>query len=62
LSGTFDRTRDSRALTITTANLYKDCSYLLDNGVATSTTRTTTNFINTGAGGFTVSTPYGEKL
>ncbi len=62
-SGTFDRTRDTRALTITNTNLYLGCSILLDNGVASSTTRTNpVAFVQCGAGDITVSTPEGERL
>ncbi len=62
-SGIFDRTRDTRALTITNANLYAGCSILLDNGVASSTTRTNpVAFVQCGAGDITASTPEGERL
>lgn len=39
-SGTFDRTRDGRTVTITNTNLYAGAKFLLDNGVSGSTVRT----------------------
>ncbi len=62
LTGTFDRTRDGRALTITTTNLYDNAAFLLDNGVSASTTRSTVNLIQCGMQDISVSTPSGEKL
>jgi hypothetical protein len=61
--GTFDRTKDTRALTITTVNVERESTILLDNGVSGSTTRTNAIVLDgTGSGGFRSSTPAGERL
>ncbi len=63
LNGTFDRTKDGRALTLTTTNLYRGANFLLDNGVGTSTTRSTVNLVQCAIqelGALTL--PAGEKL
>lgn len=59
--GTFDRTGDVRALTITTSNAYGGASFLYDNGKAGSTIRTTSNLVNCGMQNITSSTPIGER-
>lgn len=60
--GTFDRTRDTRAITITNTNLYAGCAVLLDNGKASSTTRTNKNLKQCGMGDVTITTPIGEAF
>lgn len=60
--GVFDRTGDTRAITISTINAYGGASFLLDNGKASSTTRTTINLVNCGQANLTISTPIGEKF
>jgi hypothetical protein len=60
--GTFDRTRDTRAITVSTMNLYAGSSTLVNNGKASSTTRTTINLVQCGAQDIEVSTPLGERF
>lgn len=62
-SGTFDREKDTRALTITNTNLYAGCSFLLNNGVASSTTRTNAvAFVACGIQDINATMPPGERL
>lgn len=60
--GFFLRTGDTRSITITTLNAYGGATFLLDNGLAASTTRTTTNLVACGMASLTVSTPIGERF
>lgn len=60
LTGTFDRSRDGRALTITTTNLYKGAILDLNNGVASSTTRTNKNLVRCSQEDVTIRMPAGE--
>jgi hypothetical protein len=61
--GTFDREKDPRALTITNTNLYNGCAILLNNGVASSTTRTNpVAFVGCGIQDIRATTPSGERL
>lgn len=63
LSGTFDRTRDGRTVTITNANLYRGAALLLDNGVSGSTVRTNAPaLIQCGMGAITFSSPAGDLI
>jgi hypothetical protein len=62
VSGKFDRSMSSKALTLTTTNLYAGSEFYLDNGKASSTTRTTVNLVQCGMSHIRVSTPIGEKL
>jgi hypothetical protein len=45
VAGTFDRTQETRALTVTTTNLYSGAQLLLNNGVSASVTRTNKNLV-----------------
>lgn len=61
--GTFDREKDTRALTITNTNLYDGCSILLNNGVASSTTRTNAvAFVGCAIQNVSATMPAGERL
>lgn len=60
--GEFDRTSESRALTITTTNLYNGGKLLLDNGVSASVTRTNKNFVQCGIQDVTISLPLAEQF
>lgn len=61
--GTFDREKDPRALTITNTNLYRGCALLLNNGVASSTTRTNAvAFVRCAIQDIRATMPAGERL
>jgi hypothetical protein len=60
LSGSFDRSRDSRAITIGTTNLYAGATINLANGVSGSTTRTAKNLVRCAMEDVTFIMPVGE--
>lgn len=62
LSGTFDRTRDTRALTLSTSNIYGGSHFLLDNGVSGSTTRSTKNFVKCSIQDVEITLPLEEQF
>ena len=62
LGGVFNRNKDARAATITTANFYDGATFDIDNGVPGSTTVTTKNLIDCGMQGVTFRTPKGDLL
>lgn len=59
--GIFDRTGDTRAITITTGNAYASSTWLLDNGKPSSTTRSTFTLVNARINDIKISLPIGEK-
>lgn len=61
LAGTFDRTKDTRALTLSTTNLSKGARWLLDNGKSGSVTRSAWNLIDCSLADVEITLPYEEK-
>lgn len=63
VAGTFDRTADSRALTITDTNLYRGGAMLLDNGKPSSTTRSNAPaFVQCSMQDCRITMPIGERF
>lgn len=62
LAGEFDRSEDTRTITLTTTNCYTGARFIADNGLAASTVRSTFNLVGTSIQDVTVELPVGEKL
>jgi hypothetical protein len=61
--GEFDRTAETRALTVTNTNIYEGAKILLDNGVSASVTRTNAPvFVQCAIQDVTISMPLGERF
>lgn len=62
-SGTYNRERDTRPVTITNTNLYAGSSFLADNGLPSSITRTNVTIVNCAVQDIAeIRLPIGEKL
>jgi hypothetical protein len=61
VNGIFDRTGDTRPITITTSNLYGGSQFAADNGKSASITRTNFNLVNCRISEVQISLPLGEK-
>jgi hypothetical protein len=61
-AGTFDRTGDTRNITISTVNAEAGSTFNLDNGKASSTTRSSITLSNCGMQDLTITTPVGERF
>jgi len=64
VTGTFDRTKDTRAITLggTAFNIYKGARLLLDNGKASSITRSNKSFLGCSIQDLEITLPVGEQF